>query len=112
MMYEAFDIWKRDSYKQLIRYRCFRNLETNRYAVQSSDWYSLPIDSKRVTFPERQFGSKENAWQAIQEAGSQQLTGGGVADGAPATINVGGQSVTVTGFNSPTGFVVGNVWIP
>jgi hypothetical protein len=54
-MYEAFDIWKRVSDKQLIRYRCFRNLETNRYAVQSSDWYSLPIDSKRVTFLERQF---------------------------------------------------------
>jgi len=54
-MYEAFDIWKRVSDKQLIRYRCFRNLETNRYAVQSSDRYSLPIDSKRVTFLEHQF---------------------------------------------------------
>jgi hypothetical protein len=53
--YEAFDIWKRVSDKQLIRYRCFRNMETNRYVVQSSDWYSLPIDGKRVAFLESQF---------------------------------------------------------
>ena len=54
-MYQALDIWKRVSDKQLVRYRCFRNLETNKYVVQSSDWYSLPLDGKRVTFLEFQF---------------------------------------------------------
>jgi hypothetical protein len=60
----------------------------------------------------QKFGNEENAWNAIQEAGAEQLTGKGVADGARASIQVGGETITVTGYNSPTGYAVGNAWKP
>jgi hypothetical protein len=53
--FEAIDIWKRTSSGELVRYRCFRNLRTNKYAVQSSDIYSIPFDPKRTTFLEKQY---------------------------------------------------------
>lgn len=59
-----------------------------------------------------QFGNEDAAFKAISDAAEEQLTGKGVANGARATVQVGDQSVVVTGYNSPSGFVVGNAWIP
>jgi len=52
--YEAIDVWKRVSGKELLRYRCFRNLETNRYCVQSADFYSFPLDTAQARNLEKQ----------------------------------------------------------
>ncbi|HLK08908.1 MAG TPA: hypothetical protein VKV30_13220 [Candidatus Angelobacter sp.] len=53
-LYQAIDVWKRVSGKELLRYRCFKNLETNRYSVQSADFYSLPLDTAQATNLEKQ----------------------------------------------------------
>jgi hypothetical protein len=54
-LYETVDVWRRVSKNELVRYRCFRNLQTKRYSVQSSDFYKLPMDLKRATFLEKQY---------------------------------------------------------
>lgn len=54
-LYEAIDIWKRVSASDLVRYRCFRNLVTKRYSVQSADFYRLPLDSTQTVNLEKQF---------------------------------------------------------
>ena len=60
----------------------------------------------------QKYGSEEAAYEAISNAADQQLTGSGVANGAQVQLQVGGQTVTVTGFNSPSGYIVGNAWMP
>jgi hypothetical protein len=40
--------------KELLRYRCFKNLETNRYSVQSADFYGLPLDTAQAKNLEKQ----------------------------------------------------------
>jgi len=77
-LYQAIDVWKRVSARELVRYRCFRNLATNRYSVQSADFYRLPLDQTQVGNLEKQFyellaeqapderaGSFESAEEAI-----------------------------------------------
>jgi hypothetical protein len=54
-MFESINVWKRDSVNSLILYRCFRNLATGRFSVQSADFYRLPIDADRVGFLERNY---------------------------------------------------------
>lgn len=54
-LYQVIDIWKRVSEKELIRYRCFKNLQTNKYSVQSADYYRFPLNSVQVANLEKQF---------------------------------------------------------
>jgi hypothetical protein len=54
-LYEAIDIWKRVSASEPVRYRCFRTLATNRYSVQSADFYTLPLEPARAQNLEQQF---------------------------------------------------------
>lgn len=54
-LYEAIDVWKRVSARELVRYRCFRNLATNRYSVQSADFYRIPLDQPQTGNLEKQF---------------------------------------------------------
>jgi hypothetical protein len=44
----------RESSARLARYRCFRDLSSGRYSVQSVDFYTLSLDSKRIEELERQ----------------------------------------------------------
>jgi hypothetical protein len=53
--YESVDVWKRVSRSELVRYRCFRNVVTNKYSVQSSDFYRLPLDPAQAANLEKQF---------------------------------------------------------
>lgn len=53
-LYQAIDVWKRVSEKGFLRYRCFKNLETNRYSVQSADFYILPLDTAQTENLEKQ----------------------------------------------------------
>jgi hypothetical protein len=41
-MFKAIDVWKRISDSEAVRYRCFQNLQTGEYSVQSADFYRLP----------------------------------------------------------------------
>lgn len=54
-LYESIDVWRRVSERHLVRYRCFRNLRSNRFAVQSSDFYSSDSDITRARFLEEQY---------------------------------------------------------
>jgi hypothetical protein len=54
-LFEAIDVWKRVSENELIRYRCFKNLQTRKYSVQSSDFYRFPLDLNRSSFLEKQY---------------------------------------------------------
>jgi len=53
-LFEAIDVWKRLSQKELVRYRCFKNLSSHRYSVQSADFYQIPLDPKQAADQERQ----------------------------------------------------------
>jgi hypothetical protein len=54
-LYEAINVWRRKAELGLMCYRCFRNLRSNKYVVQSSDSYSWPIDKARANFFEGQY---------------------------------------------------------
>ncbi len=54
-LYQAHDVWNRVSETELVRYRCFKNLATNRFSIQSADFYRLPLDSMQVSNLEKQF---------------------------------------------------------
>jgi hypothetical protein len=54
-VYQAIDVWTRASGDRLVRYRCFKNVQTDKYSVQSSDFYQLPLDANRASYLENQF---------------------------------------------------------
>ena len=41
--------------KTLVRYRCFEILASNRFCVQSSDYYRLPLDESQLAQSDLQF---------------------------------------------------------
>ena len=54
-LYQAIDVWKRLSDGRLVRYRCFRDISSGRYSVQSSDFYSVPTDPEHIASLEAQY---------------------------------------------------------
>ncbi len=48
-------IWKHVDNTNAIRYCCFQDLHTHKYAVQSADFFSLPVDEKQLKFLNIQF---------------------------------------------------------
>ncbi|HLY92762.1 MAG TPA: hypothetical protein VKQ89_05855 [Candidatus Angelobacter sp.] len=53
-LYQAIDVWKWVSEQQVVRYRCFKNLKTNRFAVQNADFYHWPFDTAQAASLEKQ----------------------------------------------------------
>jgi hypothetical protein len=53
-LYEAIDVWRRISPKRVTRYRCFKNLSSGRYSVQSADFYQMPFQPKQAANLDRQ----------------------------------------------------------
>ncbi len=53
-MFKAIDVWKRISDSEAVRYRCFQNLQTGKYSVQSADFYRLPQNPAQSAQLERQ----------------------------------------------------------
>lgn len=54
-MYKSVDVWERVSPDNLVRYRCFQNLSTGLFCVQSVDFYSFPIKPATAAFLEENF---------------------------------------------------------
>ena len=48
-------VWKRLNNTSAVRYCCLNNLETNKYAVQSADFFRLPLEVKSFTEFDMQF---------------------------------------------------------
>lgn len=53
-MFKAISVWKRISDSEAVRYRCFQNLQTGKYSVQSADFYRLPENLAQSAQLERQ----------------------------------------------------------
>jgi hypothetical protein len=53
-LYETFDVWRRVSETELVRYRCFKAVSSGRYSVQSSDHYHMPWP-KQDAYLDRQY---------------------------------------------------------
>jgi hypothetical protein len=47
-LYRAFDVWKREGTQTIVRYRCFENLGTGGFCVQSADFYRSPVTEERM----------------------------------------------------------------
>jgi hypothetical protein len=54
-MFKAFDVWKRIEPARLIRYRCFEDMGTGKFCVQSADFYSIPVRPEQLMQSEKQF---------------------------------------------------------
>jgi hypothetical protein len=54
-LYEAIDVWRKLSPTEFVCYRCFRNILTNRYVVQSADFFTLPLDTKQMANLSKQY---------------------------------------------------------
>jgi len=54
-MFKAIDVWKRISDSEAVRYRCFQNLQSGKYSVQSADFYRLPESPAQSAQLERQY---------------------------------------------------------
>jgi len=54
-MYKEIKVWKRLNESEAICYRCFQSIETNKYYVQSSDYFRLPVEKIRIDESEKQF---------------------------------------------------------
>jgi hypothetical protein len=69
-LYQAIDVWKRVSETDLLRYRCFRNLATNKFSVQSADFYRLPLDAAQAANLEKQYLELLEEQEPDKRAGS------------------------------------------
>jgi len=54
-MFREISVWKHVDGASAARYRCFQCVKTGVYAVQSVDFYRLPIDEKQLAHFNRQF---------------------------------------------------------
>jgi len=54
-MYRAVEVWAHMSESQAVRFRCFQNLRTGMFSVQSSDFYALPVNPERFRQHEEQY---------------------------------------------------------
>jgi hypothetical protein len=54
-LYAEVRVWKRHDKTTAILYRCFQDLVERKFAVQSADYFRLPIDQRQIRNSERQF---------------------------------------------------------
>lgn len=54
-LYEAADVWSKVSGGRIVCFRCFKNLSSGKYSVQSADFYQVPIDLSAVANSEKQY---------------------------------------------------------
>ncbi|TLX69599.1 hypothetical protein FAS41_30560 [Pseudomonas nicosulfuronedens] len=53
-LFEEIIVWGRTAAGLLVKYRCFRNLSNNLFAVQSADFFEKTADSKSILASEIQ----------------------------------------------------------
>ncbi|MFK4383959.1 MULTISPECIES: hypothetical protein [unclassified Bradyrhizobium] len=54
-MYRELSIWKRIDAERAVHFRCFEDLASHLFCVQSADFYTLPIASDARSGFDRQF---------------------------------------------------------
>ena len=55
MSYQEIRVWRRLGERSCVRYSCFKELGTGKYAVQSADFFSLPVDERQQSQFDAQF---------------------------------------------------------
>lgn len=48
-------MWRRLNEQSCVRYECFKDLRTGKYAVQSADFFHLPADEQQRRYLDTQF---------------------------------------------------------
>lgn len=48
-------VWRRLSEKSAVRYSCFLCIESGKYAVQSADFFNLPLSAEQMARSSKQF---------------------------------------------------------
>ena len=75
--YRQIDVWKKIDSSCVIRFRCFENLSTKLFCVQSSDYFHIPIDDKQLSYSDKQFlellieespDTRSNSFSTVEEA--------------------------------------------
>lgn len=76
-LYRQIDVWKKTDNTCAIRFRCFENIETNMFCVQSADYFHIPVDEKQLSDSTKQFlelfieespDSRSKMFSTIEEA--------------------------------------------
>jgi hypothetical protein len=57
-LFRQISIWKRLDHKKAVRFNCIEDLEMGKFAVQSADFFTIPIRGEHISyfdklFPER-----------------------------------------------------------
>src|SRR5664279_4816503 len=64
-LFRQIPIWKRLDHKNAVRFNCIEDMETNQFAVQSADFFSIPIKSEHISYLEKLFPERfiEVEWE-------------------------------------------------
>ncbi|MFC4159284.1 hypothetical protein [Chitinimonas lacunae] len=54
-LFKEVMIWKRTGETSAVRYSCLQDMLTGKYAIQSADFFRLPIEGEQFRIFERQF---------------------------------------------------------
>lgn len=54
-LYEELRVWKRQDAATAVLYRCFKDVVAEKFAIQSADFFKLPVDDKQLQNSDRQF---------------------------------------------------------
>jgi hypothetical protein len=54
-IYREISVWRRIDDKRAVRFRCFEELESHLFCVQSADFYSMPLNADVAADSDRQF---------------------------------------------------------
>ena len=54
-MYRELSVWKRIDGKTAVRFRCFEDLDSHLFGVQSADFHTLPLKAEVAANSDRQF---------------------------------------------------------
>jgi hypothetical protein len=69
-LFQYIDVWKRVSEGKLVHYRCFQNLSTGKYSVQSADFHYDPPK------PDQEAGLAEQFLRLFAEEAPDVRSGG------------------------------------
>jgi hypothetical protein len=64
-LFRQISIWTRLDHERAARFNCIEDLGVRKFTVQSKDFFSIPIDEKRLAYFERLFPERiiETEWE-------------------------------------------------
>jgi len=64
-LFRQISIWKRLGHKKAVRFNCIEDLEMRKFAVQSADFFTLPIRGEHISYFEKLFPERsiEVEWE-------------------------------------------------